>query len=123
LARGPHYPAANPIVLRRHEDLVRAEAISPNNRRVVTDSDDGTARLWLIQINDLLDLTRITVGRNLSAAEWQLYFPGEKYRHAHLGSALRSSGSVSFMGGRAYLEGKVLTDLKIKTYYIHVIRI
>jgi hypothetical protein len=28
----------------------------------------------------LLDLARITVGRNFSAEEWKLYFPGEKYR-------------------------------------------
>jgi hypothetical protein len=40
----------------------------------------STARLWLLQVNDLVDLARITVGRNFSADEWQLYFPGEKYR-------------------------------------------
>jgi hypothetical protein len=29
---------------------------------------------------DLLDLARMTVGRNFSADEWSLYFPGEEYR-------------------------------------------
>jgi hypothetical protein len=31
-------------------------------------------------MTDLIDRARITVGRNLSADEWRLYFPGEKYR-------------------------------------------
>jgi hypothetical protein len=39
-----------------------------------------TARLWLIQVNELIDLARVTVGRNFSVDEWQLYFPGEQYR-------------------------------------------
>ena len=41
------------IVLRGHEGSVRAVAISPDNRWVVTGSGDNTARLWLLQINDL----------------------------------------------------------------------
>jgi WD40 repeat protein len=57
-----------------------AVAISPDNRWVVTGSADKTARLWLLQMSDLLDLACTIVGRNFSANEWQLYFPGEKYR-------------------------------------------
>jgi hypothetical protein len=49
----------------------------PDNRWVVTGSLDKTARLWLLQMKDLLDLARTTVGRNFFADEWQLYFPGE----------------------------------------------
>ena len=68
------------MVLRGHEDAVDAVAISPDNRWVVTGSSDKTARLWLLQMKDLINLARITVGRNFSADEWRLYFPGEKYR-------------------------------------------
>ena len=73
-------PAANPVVLRGHEDGVIAVAISPDNRWLVTGSLDNTARLWLLQMNDLVDLARTIVGRNFFADEWQLYFPGERYR-------------------------------------------
>jgi WD40 repeat protein len=73
-------PAANPVILRGHEDKVSAVAISPDNRWVVTGSGDRTARLWLLQVEALSDLARITIGRNFSADEWQLYFPGEEYR-------------------------------------------
>jgi hypothetical protein len=31
-------------------------------------------------MKDLMNLARITVGRNFSADEWNLYFPGEPYR-------------------------------------------
>jgi WD40 repeat protein len=67
-------PAANPVVLRGHDEAVLAVAISPDNRRVVTGSQDKTARPWLLQVEDLIDLARIIVGRNLSTDEWQLYF-------------------------------------------------
>ncbi len=73
-------PTVNPVVLRGHESSVSAVAISPDNRWLVTGSYDKTARLSLFQVNDLINLARITVGRNFSADEWRLYFPGEKYR-------------------------------------------
>ena len=73
-------PAANPVVLGGHNGAVRAVATSPDNRWVVTGSEDGTARLWLLQLNDLIDLARTIIGRNFFPDEWQLYFPGEKYR-------------------------------------------
>ena len=47
---------------------------------IYVQSDNKTACLWLLQVNDLLELARITVGRNFSTDEWQLYFPGEPYR-------------------------------------------
>ena len=71
--------ARDPVVL-RGRDMVYAVAISPDNRWVVTGSLDKTTRLWFLQMNGLVDLARITVGRNFSADEWWLYFPGEKYR-------------------------------------------
>jgi WD40 repeat protein len=68
------------VVLRGHEDNVTAVAISPDNRWIVTGSEDNSAQLWLLQVNDLVDVARTVVGRNFSANEWELYFPGEKYR-------------------------------------------
>jgi WD40 repeat protein len=73
-------PAANPVILRGHDGPVRAVAISPDNSWLVTGSDDNTARLWVLQMNDLIDLAHRALGRNFFADEWQLYFPGEKYR-------------------------------------------
>jgi len=39
-------PAAEPKLLRGHDDAISAVAISPDNRWLVTGSDDKTARLW-----------------------------------------------------------------------------
>ena len=73
----PCSPGAKPIVLRGYDFVVDAVAISPDNRWVVTGSDDKTSPLWLVQINDLINLARVTGRRNFSADEWQLYFPGQ----------------------------------------------
>jgi WD40 repeat protein len=72
-------PAANPLELPSNQRGVRAVAISPNNRWLVTGGTDGTVRLWFIQTSDLIDQARIAVGRNLTANEWALYFPGVPY--------------------------------------------
>ena len=90
--------AANPVVLRGHLHPVYAVAISADNRWVVTGSKDKTARLWLLQIEDSIDLARITVWRNLSTDEWRLYFPDAKSvteRRAVLGRRRRGRGSES----------------------------
>jgi len=62
-----------------HSNSLTAVAISPDNHWLVTGSADKTVRLWLLQMRDLINLARITVRRNFSAYEWQLYFPGEPY--------------------------------------------
>ncbi len=68
------------MVLSGHKGPVNAVAISPDNRWLITGSDDRTVRLWLLHVSDLIDLARITIGRNFSVDEWNLYFPGEPYR-------------------------------------------
>jgi WD40 repeat protein len=68
------------VVLSGDDGSVNAVAISPDSRWIVTGRGDKTVRLWLLQLNDLISLARASVGRNFSNAEWQLYFPGEKYR-------------------------------------------
>jgi WD40 repeat protein len=73
-------PSADSAVLRGHDNTVLAVAISPDNHWLVTGSGDGTARLWLLQVKDLIDSVRAIAARNLTADEWQLYFPGEPYR-------------------------------------------
>ena len=71
---------ASPVILRGRKHGVNAVASSPDNRWAVTGSEDHITRPWLLQVEDLIDLARITVGRNFSTHEWRLYFPGEKYR-------------------------------------------
>jgi WD40 repeat protein len=61
------------------DSAVTTVAFSPDGRWVLTGSVDGTARLWLVQLNDLMALACSTAVRNLTWEEWQQYFPEQEY--------------------------------------------
>jgi hypothetical protein len=44
------------------------------------DDTEWEMQLQRQRLNRLMDVARITVGRNFSASEWRRYFAGEKYR-------------------------------------------
>lgn len=52
---------------------ITSVAISPDNRRVVTGSDDNTARLWDLRLDELVELACRTAGRSLTKEEWAQY--------------------------------------------------
>lgn len=72
-------PAANSRVLNGHQGEIFTVAISPDSRWIVTTSNDKTARVWRWQWNDLVSLAS-EPGRNFDTDEWNLYFPGKRYR-------------------------------------------
>jgi hypothetical protein len=72
------------VVLAGRDGFVYEVAISNDSHWLVTISDpirrpDRTARLWLLQVNDLIDSAGAIAGRNFSSEEWNIYFPGELY--------------------------------------------
>ncbi|MEN8150838.1 MAG: serine/threonine-protein kinase, partial [Planctomycetota bacterium] len=60
-------------VLEGHAGRVSAVTFSPDGRRILTASADGTARLWLVEVEDLLRLADERVTRDLT--------PEERRRH------------------------------------------
>jgi WD40 repeat protein len=60
-------------VLRGHEGRVTSAAFSPDGRYIVTASADGTAHIYLTRIEDLMELARSRVTRELTPEERRRY--------------------------------------------------
>lgn len=69
-----------PVALRGHDDFINDLAFSSDGRWLATASRDGTARMWRVNLGELVQMTCTHAGRNLAWDEWQTYFPGEAYR-------------------------------------------
>ncbi len=67
------------VVLSGHQGPVPSLAFDAD-RRLVTLSLDGTARLWTIPLPELFDLAHAKSGRNLTPAEWKLFFGETPYQ-------------------------------------------
>ncbi len=64
-------------VFRGHQGMVWQLAFTPDGARLVSGSFDRTARVWLLRTDDLIELARRLVPRELS--------PSERQRYAYLG--------------------------------------
>jgi WD40 repeat protein len=73
-------PAENPRVLSGHADWVWSVAFSLDGRRLVSGSRDVTMRLWIVPLEELIEIGCNHVRRNLTRAEWDRYLVGEQYR-------------------------------------------
>ena len=62
-------PASAAVELRGHEGSIQALAISPRGDWLVTASQDHTARLWHLPMQNLLDVARSAAGRKLTSEE------------------------------------------------------
>jgi WD40 repeat protein len=65
--------ASAAVVLRGHENSIRAVDFTPDGRWLVTGSDDGTARLWDMSLDRLIELARHQAGRELTHLEATQY--------------------------------------------------
>src|SRR5262249_49240170 len=67
-------PAEASVLLRGHSGSVRAVAISPDGRWLITGSDDQTILLRDLRIEALIDRARHNAGRELTTEEKQTYY-------------------------------------------------
>ena len=72
-------PTAKSIALNGHANAVAAVRVTRSGRWLTTVDRNGTACRWVLQIEDLLTLARVTAGRNLSTNEWNTFLPGQPY--------------------------------------------
>jgi WD40 repeat protein len=61
-----------------HTDRVTAASFSPDGSRLATAGQDGTVRVYLLNIEELIALARARLTRSLSAAECQQYLHMEQ---------------------------------------------
>jgi WD40 repeat protein len=71
---------SEPILLRGHLLQVTSASWSADGARVITSSEDRTARIWTLSIEALKRVACAYAGRNLSRDEWDQYMIGIPYR-------------------------------------------
>lgn len=60
-------------ILRGYGGGVNSAQFSPDGTKIVTASDDGTVRVYLVNVKDLVELAKARVGRDLSCDERETY--------------------------------------------------
>jgi len=70
---GDSLTAEQPLTLSGHTAAVYRVAWSPDGRHLATASRDGTSRVYIVDLNDLVDLARSKVTRGLTAEECQKF--------------------------------------------------
>jgi len=73
-------PATTAVVLQGHSGEITTAAIEPYSQWLATGSRDASVRLWYLKTDDLLAEASSVATRNLSAKEWDQYFPFQPYR-------------------------------------------
>ncbi len=68
---------ADPTVIHAIGTSLRDSAISGDGRRVLTVFSDGSARIWNLDLDDLIAAALRTAGRQLSPEERSIYLLGE----------------------------------------------
>lgn len=75
-------PANDLVQFVGHDGWVPAAAFSSDGRWFATGGVDGTTRLWDLRPEELVTAACRIAGRNLTAGEWNLSFPGKPQRIA-----------------------------------------
>jgi WD40 repeat protein len=63
-----------------HGKGITGLAFDAGDRTLVSAGQDGAIRFWPLRADALIARACRAAGRNLTASEWQSYFPGEDYR-------------------------------------------
>jgi hypothetical protein len=72
-------PIDQPVVIPTNQGGIRSLAFTRDGR-LVTGGSDGSAKVWHIDLNNLIKMAEQIAGRNLSLSEWQQFFGKEPYR-------------------------------------------
>jgi len=64
------------LVLRGHELIVGRVAFSPDGSKLASGPLDGTARVWALDLDDLIKIARRELTRELTEAECRQYLHG-----------------------------------------------
>ena len=61
------------FTLTSHDDVVRSAAYSPNGRRIMTSSSDGTVKIHTTDMDELIEIAKSRVTRQLTTEEKEKY--------------------------------------------------
>ena len=69
----------NKFLSLKHDGPVNDVVFSPDGKYIATASADNTARLWICNIEDLINEASSRLTRNLTPEEWKKYMGDKPY--------------------------------------------
>jgi WD40 repeat protein len=71
-------PAAQPLILHGTGSGVSTLEFGPDGRLVIC-GEDGTVRVWNLELDHAIEVAKVVSGRNLTAEEWEQFFGKAPY--------------------------------------------
>jgi len=62
-----------------HGAAIEALAVSDDGTLIASGAEDGSLRLWSLDLEDWIERACLRAGRNLTQEEWNIYLPSEAY--------------------------------------------
>jgi WD40 repeat protein len=72
--------SSNAVILRGHTESILFLDFTKDGSQLISASADRTIRFWSLSLETMVKGACDIAGRNLTRAEWALYFPNEDYR-------------------------------------------
>jgi WD40 repeat protein len=112
-------PAGAPGVPTAAPAFATGIAFGPGGQSLIVPDSQGNVRIWSLPVSSLQNIALRATGRNLSAAEWDRDFPGERYEKTFDELSGQASKEQRFDSTQPFISNFARPSNSPNVYYLH----